>query len=379
PPSTAERAHDQISCHKWAAVWAGYGGPGTVEHAMLQFPTGRTHRMPKRLILRRPGEVAAGHPDDQRIWRRCGQRLTRLQEAFPDACYERVVRRITDLSELDFERLHTTAAWLRRHPTSGMLLRQLPIEGIDTKWLAGHATLVLALLGKGIGTDTDDSAGDTGETDDTAATEDGGESRRRALHARLGLRIPPDLVQVSVCDARLRAQVGGMRHFAASVEDLNRWETNPEAVAILENKETGYAVTDDLRGAVILHGHGRYVEQYARIDWVRGAERVVYWGDLDVPGLQFVSDLRALGVPARTILTDRTTLERYRHLAVDRPAPRCAVAPAHLTTAELELYQLLVDHARVHDTGLLLEQERLPWPDAALQLRAALAGSHQIP
>ena len=37
--------------------------------------------------------------------------------------------------------------WLRANPASGMLLRQLPIEGIDTKWLSSHAQLILALLG----------------------------------------------------------------------------------------------------------------------------------------------------------------------------------------------------------------------------------------
>lgn len=380
PPSTTERAQDQVGCHEWAAAWAGYTGPGTVEHAMLHFPTGRTHRMPKRLVLDRPGEVAAGHADDQRLWRRCGQRLTRLQEAFPQASYERVVRRLTELSELDFERLHSTAAWLRRHPTSGMLLRQLPIEGIDTKWLAEHATLVLALLGQVAAAETEEVSEAVGEPEDAGVAEAVAASRRRVLHARLGLCVPPDLVQISVCDPSLRAQVGGMHHFAASVEDLNRWEAQPRAVAILENKETGYAVTDDLPGAVILHGHGRYVEQYARIDWVRqAAAQVVYWGDLDVPGLQFVSDLRALGVAARTVLTDLPTLNRYRRFAVDRPAPRLQAPPICLTASELELYQFLVDHAAQHGTGLLLEQERIPWPDAEPALRAALACTDQIP
>jgi hypothetical protein len=112
-----------------------------------------------------------------------------------------------------------------------------------------------------------------------------------------------------------------MRHFAASVEDLNRWPSHPNVVVILENKETGYAVTDDLPGTVILHGHGRYVEQYARIAWVLTAQRVVYWGDLDVFGLQFISDLRCCGVPAVSILTDCATLQRYQRLAVSTKSP----------------------------------------------------------
>jgi len=249
-----------------------------------------------------------------------------------------------------------------------MLLRQLPIEGINTKWLVQHSALVLALLGDEPSTEFGGSPENTLEGTDTEMAV----SRRRALHTRLGLRVPPDLVQVSVCDPQLRAQAGGMRNFAASVADLNRWHAHPTAVAILENKETGYAGIEDLPGAVILHGHGRYVEQYARISWVRTAERLVYWGDLDIPGLQFISDLRALGITAETILTDQATLERYRRLAVPTAAPQAMTTPSHLTSPELGLYQMLVDHAHRHGTGLLLEQERIPWPIAAALLRDAL-------
>jgi hypothetical protein len=166
-----------------------------------------------------------------------------------------------------------------------------------------------------------------------------------------------------------------MRHFAASVEDLNRWPTNPDVVLILENK-TGYAVTEDLLGTVILHGHGRYVEQYARIAWVRTAQRVVYWGDLDVFGLQFISDLRAHGVLAVSILTDCATLQRYRRLAVSTSAPQTTnTPPPRLNRAESQLYQLLIDHVRTNGEVLLLEQERIPWAAAASALRSAVSGN----
>lgn len=56
PPSMTERTQDSIRCHEWASAWADYSGPGEVEYAMLRFPTGRTHGMPKRLVLARPGE-----------------------------------------------------------------------------------------------------------------------------------------------------------------------------------------------------------------------------------------------------------------------------------------------------------------------------------
>jgi hypothetical protein len=70
--------------------------------------------------------------------------------------------------------------------------------------------------------------------------------QRMRLHERLGLRVPPDLIQIAVLDPEMRSMVGGLHHFAASVEDLNASGLRPRTVVILENKETGYAITGDL-------------------------------------------------------------------------------------------------------------------------------------
>jgi hypothetical protein len=94
---------------------------------------------------------------------------------------------------------------------------------------------------------------------------------------------------------------------------------------------------------------------------------VIYWGDIDAPGLQFVSDLRGLGITARTVLMDRATLERYRHLAVTGAGPARHELP-NLKPPEQQLYAHLVQHAADHGTGLLLEQERIPWAHAYQQL-----------
>ena len=358
PPTTGERSRDPLTCHTWAARWRDYTGPGTVEHTNARFPTG-IHPVPKTLVINRPGDAASADSATQATWRRCGQRLTSLQRQFPPARFDRIIRRLTDLDEHTYEQLIATVTWLSNNPTSGLLLRQLPIEGIGTKWLAQHAVLVLALLG-----DPDFPLENT--SDDDAPT-----SVRIRLHQRLGLRTVPDLVQVAVLDPDLRAQVGGMRHFAASVEDLNAWQKTPRTAVILENKETAYAITCDHTGVVVLHGHGFSVVNYGRIAWIRHAQDVIYWGDLDLPGLQFVSDLRSLGIPARTILTDVATLNRYRHLAISGAGPQRTTVP-HLTRGEQQLHTCLADYAGVHDTGLLLEQERIPWSAAYPVLTRAM-------
>lgn len=369
PPSTEERLTDPVACHAWADLWRGYRGPGVIEFANHRFPTG-LHPLPTTITFAGPNDAAANDPGTQVRWLRCGTRLIALQGEFPNAAFTGIVRMITDLDDADYERLRAAVGWLRAHPTSGMLLRQLPIEGIDTKWLGRHSRLLLGLLG-------DDQA--PGESDDTVAAEAAEEtSRRRALHRRLGLRMPPELIQVAVLCPALRRQVGGMRHFAASVDDLNRWDRIPRIVVILENKETGYAITDDHPGVVVLHGEGFDVTSYGRIGWVRAANAVVYWGDIDLPGLHFLNDLRALGVDTHSILMDVTTLHRFRPLAVDGAALIRATTP-HLTNDETALYATLAEYARTHPQGLLLEQERIPWPYAYGMLRSTIETATGLP
>lgn len=371
PPTTGERAAEPVACHAWAEAWRAWTGPGTVIQASLRFPTG-THPMPKTLVIEGPRDAAVVTPRCRETWNRCGTRLVALQQAFPAGQFGGIIRRINELPEDDYRRLAGTVAWLQAHPTSGMLVRQLPIEGINTKWLVRHATLVLALLGDAeAGQAFDDVEPDRAEPDDPSPDPDSPSSSRMRLLDRLGLRVPPELIQVAVLDPALRAGLGGMRHFAASVEDLNRWAEAPRTVVILENKETGYAFTDDTPGTVVLHGQGFSVLSYARIKWVRTARTVVYWGDIDAPGLQFANDLRGLGVAARTVLMDTETLDRFRHLAVDGAGPQRAALP-HLTDPEADLYQQLCAHASANPAGLLLEQERIPWPHARQALDRAL-------
>ncbi|WP_212831953.1 Wadjet anti-phage system protein JetD domain-containing protein [Catellatospora sp. TT07R-123] len=344
PPDTRARSEDPVACHEWAQRWADYTGPGEIIYANARFPTG-VHALPQTLVFGQPHDVAAADFDTAQTWRRCGRRLVQLQRAFPDADFTGIIRRITELPETDFARLVNAVTWLKANPASGMLLRQLPIEGIDTKWLARHTQLVVNLLGHGGGQTDPESAA-------PAAT--------RRLHQRLGLRTPPELIQVVVCDPALRENLGGMRHLATAVDDLNRWLKQPDVVLIIENKESAYAFTDDMPGTVILHGQGFSVANYGKIHWVKAARKVLYWGDIDGPGLVFLNDLRGHGVDATSILMDCETLDRFRHLAVDGTAPDRR-NPDRLTPGERELYLHLTAYAAERDRGLLLEQERIPW------------------
>jgi hypothetical protein len=65
------------------------------------------------------------------------------------------------------------------------------------------------------------------------------------------------------------------------------------------------------------------------------------------------------------------TLHRFRHLAADGARPQRNTLP-NLTDTEQELYAYLTEYAAMHSTGLLVEQERIPWQHAYHALTTAM-------
>lgn len=81
--------------------------------------------------------------------------------------------------------------------------------------------------------------------------------------------------------------------------------------------------------------------------------------------------LRGHGITVNTILMDTATLHRFRHLAADGAGPQRSTLP-NLTDTEQELYVYLTEYAATHGTGLLVEQERIPWQHAYQALLTAM-------
>jgi hypothetical protein len=57
-----------------------------------------------------------------------------------------LMHQIIDLDDADFEILLRTARWFTGNPRSGLTIRQVPVLGMGTKWLARNRRLVLACL-----------------------------------------------------------------------------------------------------------------------------------------------------------------------------------------------------------------------------------------
>jgi hypothetical protein len=178
------------------------------------------------------------------------------------------------------------------------------------------------------------------------------------------------LIDVVLCDAAMRRHYEGARTLGLTAGDLAAIGTIPRTVLITENKETGYAMPDR-EGLLVVHGLGLHLKPLADIAWLRNTDvDVLYWGDIDAAGFEWLNNLRGYGIPAESLLMTETVINDYRHLSTTGALPTNQHLP-NLTVEEADIYSKLRDGH--WGRRFLLEQERLPWPACLLALDAALA------
>jgi hypothetical protein len=331
---------------EWVRAWQTPLAAGEVEWQERQWSELGRQQLPARLILRSPDEVAAW-AGEERAWRQARERHNRLRDRWPSLSpgLGKYFDVLADYSDDDFQRLTTMLAWLVEHPSSGLFPRQLPIAGIDSKWLESRRGLIAELVGalRGI----------------RAAAAD--------FCSCCGLRPPPDLVRLAILDEALRARIGGLRDLTAPVPELARLDLFPTCVFIVENVQSGLAI-DDLEGTIVVMGLGYRVDVLGRLPWIERA-KAFYWGDIDTHGFAMLSRARGYLPHLESLLMDDAVLQANRDLCVAEKQQHGAQTLPNLSTAELAVYRHL--KAQTWGFPVRLEQERIPWPQAWSTIQSA--------
>ncbi|MDR1083244.1 MAG: DUF3322 domain-containing protein [Coriobacteriales bacterium] len=334
PPAetAAGAAMDEVA--QWIAQWRQVRWPSgcvaDVEWKTVAWRALGTQRLPMRVRIKGASSIAA-LARTATSWEPLVTAANRLRRAWPQQNLDAVLPKLTaDLETFDddeLSRLIDVVNWVVEHPASGMLPRQLPVPGVDSKWLERHRAVVEKLK--------------------AALTES----------SDLGLISPPARFGIRLLDERVSGVGDGdPRAFSAPILELARLVWQPAWVLIVENSQT-LAALPSFPDMVAVFGQGKDAFVLANVPWIAEAPHLLYWGDLDTHGMHILGLVRKALPQTESILMDEDTLEHFASMTVTEPTPFTSFI-GHLTEPELRVL------ARLRQTNTRLEQERIALPYA---------------
>lgn len=328
----------------WVAAWQSWNGVGSLSWSERRWRKLGTQPVPEKLLLSGPGEVTQWIGEADR-WDRAQQRYRGLIGRWPQLGNKlpRYFAILADYSDADYRRLVDMVAWVEKHPASNLYPRQLPVSGLDSKWLEKRKGLLAELVDAVQGRST--TEGD--------------------FYGRCGLKAPPHLMRLCILDNSLRQRFGGLSDISAPWEQLAELDLPATNVFIVENLQTGLAF-DDLPGSVVIMQLGYGVDMLGRLPWVARAH-CIYWGDLDTHGFAILNRARSYLPGLKSVLMDEATLRSHQDLWVEEKDQHAAETLPLLTDPEQAVYQVIKRNA--WGQNVRLEQERIAWDVAWKRLQ----------
>ena len=338
-PGEQEAQRQPDAVRAWVAAWQSWQGAGELIWCERRWRSLGTQRLPERLVLHGPETVAAWLGEDVR-WQRACRRYRHVVERWPGLanCLPRYFDALADYTEENIQRLEAILSWIEMNPQSGLYPRQLPIAGMDSKWLDWRRTMIADLV--------------------TALRGEAGCSLD--FFERCGLKQAPHTIRLRILDNSLRRNLGGLGNVSAPVEELAALDFPVARVFIVENLQTGMAF-GDLPDAIVFMGLGYGVDVLARLPWLAQA-KCVYWGDLDTHGFHILNRARSVLPDLVSVLMDEETLLSHQRLWVEESEQDPATDFPLLTACERAVYRGLKQQR--WGRNVRLEQERIAWNEA---------------
>src|SRR5271165_444544 len=146
-PDEREAQRQPDAVRAWIAAWQSWTGAGELVWRERRWRALGMQRLPERLLLREPASAASWLGEGQR-WQRASSRHRHFTARWPalGARLARYFDLLADWDAREIGRLEDLLAWLEANPRSNLYARQLPVAGIDSKWLEGRMSLIADLV-----------------------------------------------------------------------------------------------------------------------------------------------------------------------------------------------------------------------------------------
>lgn len=253
--------------------------------------------------------------------------------------------------EAIWPRLLAVVSWLQNHPRPGIYLRQVDIQGVDSKFIESHRSVLAELF---------DLALPPEAVDELA----GGYSGLSQFCRRYGFKDKPLRIRFRLLDPALALLPGMADQDIGVTQTLFEQLDLPARRVFITENEVNFLAFPPVMGSLVIFGSGYGFEMLAGALWLQKMQ-IFYWGDIDTHGFAILDQLRATLPQAASFLMDDQTLLTHEQHWGQEPKTENRNLP-RLTLDERVVYDSLRDN-RIRP-GLRLEQERIAfgWVHKAL-------------
>ncbi len=227
-----------------------------------------------------------------------------------------------------------------KYPRTNLYIRELDIEGVDSKFIEQHKRILDRLLEVIL----------EPELYDKKITK----ISNYGFENKYGLKYDLPIIRFRILDSTL--YINGLDDLSLPVNLFESLDLKCEDVYITENKINGLTFPKR-KNAIVIFGLGYGIEILKEITWLKD-KKLYYWGDIDTHGFAMLSQIRSYFPTTKSILMNYKTLMRFKHLAVIEHKPFRGEL-TNLTKEEKMVFSGLKEDN--FGKGVRIEQERIPY------------------
>ncbi len=219
------------------------------------------------------------------------------------------------------------------HPRPNIYIRELGIEGIDTKFVEKNKRVIDMLLSH-ILPDMNESS--------ISFKEYGFEKKYH-------LKYPLPMIRFRILDKELA--LSGLTDLSITVEAFQNLSLDCENVFIVENKITTLSFPP-VKKSIVIFGSGYGVQVLKDVAWLH-SKHLYYWGDIDSDGFAILSQIRSCFPKVISLFMHEEAVRNFKHLSVKEQEKTTFKTLEYLTPNEQKLF------AKLQNSHFRLEQERI--------------------